>query len=179
MMPRFISPNAIPLETSFAQVYVEPQNLCAKGYIGKQSKTAFNYRFRNINQLWESVTTFFEGQMERQKEKARRMDERVRFVHDLKVGDVLHYSWGYDQTNCEFYVVTGVKGKMVQITECASKTVSTEGLSSMAAMVVPVESKMVSPDQAMWKLPNRFGVPMKFGNASKWHGKPCYSSWYA
>ena len=42
----------------------------------------------------------------------------------LKVGDIFYSSWGYDQTNIDFYEVVGVtkSGKSVKIREIAKKT---------------------------------------------------------
>lgn len=41
--------------------------------------------------------------------------------HTLKVGDILYTSWGYEQTNVEFFQVVGLVGKtMVEIREIAA-----------------------------------------------------------
>lgn len=45
-------------------------------------------------------------------------------AHDLiKVGDIFKATWGYDQTNVDFYVVTRLTPKMVELQECGYKTV--------------------------------------------------------
>jgi hypothetical protein len=40
--------------------------------------------------------------------QARKVTDRMKrqMPHSLKVGDILYSSWGYDQTNISFYVVT-------------------------------------------------------------------------
>ena len=44
-------------------------------------------------------------------------------AHGVKVGDVFVESWGYDQTNVDFYQVTKTTKKMVEIKPIAGKTV--------------------------------------------------------
>lgn len=39
-----------------------------------------------------------------------------------KVGDLFYSSWGYDQTNIDFYQVTAVKGKMIEATPIAGQS---------------------------------------------------------
>jgi hypothetical protein len=44
--------------------------------------------------------------------------------HALKVGDILECSWGYDQTNLDYYLVTKLLGvAMVEIREIGKKSV--------------------------------------------------------
>ena len=43
----------------------------------------------------------------------------------LKVGDVLVYSWGYDQTNIDFFKVVGLTKTMVKIRQLKSVVTET------------------------------------------------------
>ena len=38
-----------------------------------------------------------------------------------KIGDLFYSSWGYDQTNIDFYQVTAVRGKMIEAAQIAGK----------------------------------------------------------
>jgi hypothetical protein len=40
--------------------------------------------------------------------------------HDVKVGDIFQCSWGYDQTNIDYYEVTRVMASMVEVREIAA-----------------------------------------------------------
>lgn len=54
----------------------------------------------------------------------------------MKVGDIFKSTWGYEQTNVDFYVVTRITPKMVELQECGSKRVG--GMTSWASdKVVP------------------------------------------
>ena len=55
----------------------------------------------------------------------------------MKVGDVLKCSWGYEQTNVDFYEVVKATKAMVTVRKIASKAWSEAGYSSMAGFVVP------------------------------------------
>jgi hypothetical protein len=55
--------------------------------------------------------------------KTARWIPRDHVEHTLKVGDVLYSSWGYDQTNIDFYQVTRLVGKQsVEVREIASES---------------------------------------------------------
>jgi hypothetical protein len=40
-----------------------------------------------------------------------RSEKAKAFQHNVKVGDIFNTSWGYDQTNVEFFEVVDVRGK--------------------------------------------------------------------
>jgi hypothetical protein len=63
------------------------------------------------------VREFFAGQAARAAAKAKRAAEKKAWVPDFKVGDILKGSWGYDQTNVDYFEVVAVKGKMLEICE--------------------------------------------------------------
>lgn len=104
----------------------------------------------------------------------------------IKVGDILEDSWGYEQTNVEFYMVTKiVSACKVEIVELGHTSVSTE--SSMSGYVIPDKDrrigepvqKMVS--QSSWeKRDGRWHITMNSSvSLTPWDGQPCFtSSWY-
>ena len=112
--------------------------------------------------------------------KAERKAEKQNIVNGLKVGDILHYSWGYEQTNCDFFQVVEVLPKSVKIREIGSKMVEGGGGSSMSCHSVPVPDSFPANAPVMLKkLGDSTGVGMPHGYARLWDGKPKYESWYA
>jgi hypothetical protein len=99
------------------------------------------------------------------------------FQHGLKDGDILYSSWGYDQTNINFYEVVGVVGKQVFIREVESKVVRSERGSDY---VVAVPGRYTGA--ILKKVPQRGyrGEPyVKVNdsqNAYPWDGKPKYET---
>jgi hypothetical protein len=85
---------------------------------GKQSKSVWYRAYRTEAMRDDDVFSFFEGVRQSQAMKADRAQKRREFVTTLKVGDVLEGSWGYDQTNYDFFEVTAVLGsQMVEVRE--------------------------------------------------------------
>ena len=106
--------------------------------------------------------------------------------YGIQVGDILEDSWGYEQTNVEFYLVTRiVSACKIEIVELGHTTVSTE--SSMSGYVMPdTECQIGEPVQKMvsqnsyerqsgsWHVKINDSVSL-----AKWDGQPCFqSSWY-
>lgn len=97
----------------------------AVGYIGKAGKPAFNYTFRDVNQLSKYISEWRNGLLQVAKYKAERKAAKKDFAPTLAVGDILRSSWGYDQTNIDYYEVTKVLGKYVEIRELSQESKET------------------------------------------------------
>jgi len=78
-------------------------------------KMVVHYRFRTIDQLNDYFTKWYNSIEEaieaEQAQKEALKNARQNFVNPFKVGQVLYDSWGYDQTNIDFYQIVEV-GKM-------------------------------------------------------------------
>jgi hypothetical protein len=89
----------------------------ARGYLRKATKPRFNYVFRTEEARETYVKQWVQDLVEREESKKKDRAER-KSGHDLKVGDILNTSWGYDQTNVDYFQVVGLKSKtMVYIRE--------------------------------------------------------------
>jgi len=134
--------------------------------------------------------------------KAKKAAARARFVNPYKLGDILHHSWGYDQTNCDFYQVVEVKKASVVLRPIGAKTVEgSEGFMSCSLMpekdafiekgshALSKFDKPITPDNpTILKRVSfyvqeddslRYFIPTPYGWCDLWEGKPEYSSWYA
>lgn len=85
---------------------------CAYGYRGRSMKPAFRYRFQDEDQRGKYVSDWLEAENKTIQERAA-----LKAPHSLAVGDILYTSWGYDQTNVEFYEVRAVRGAVVDLQE--------------------------------------------------------------
>jgi len=120
---RFIPPNAEerkhPQGLGVAYCYANAEGkLLAVAYIGKAAKPAWHFRFRSpeardqkIAELWSNL------EAHEQRKAAHRAEAKK--PSGAKVGDVLYTSWGYDQTNVEFFEVVAVRGLVVDLRERA------------------------------------------------------------
>jgi len=90
--------------------------LYAIGFWGSSGKALFYYRYRNEAERAARLDRLFEGAVSSAEYKAKRKADRIAAPRGLEVGDVLVSSWGYDQTNVDYYEVTKLVGdKMVEI----------------------------------------------------------------
>jgi hypothetical protein len=143
-------------------------------FAGKQSKPVWYHSFRTLQQRDDMVRNTIEGYKKSFAEKLRRIEERKNFVHDFKEGDILYSSWGYDQTNIDFYQVTKIIGKAIEIREIA-KDVDTHKSHEYSDAVVPVPNHFTGPPKR--KIPTDRCVKLtSFSSACKWDGQPKYET---
>ena len=85
-------------------------------FAGKASNPLWHYRFRSAESLAKQVEESISSLgAHKAAVKARRA---ARFApHRLMGGEVFRSSWGYEQTNVEYYQVVGVKGQMIELRE--------------------------------------------------------------
>ena len=83
---------------------------CCACFIGRAKKPAWRYRYKNEAGRQQAMDRQAEATAKRKAEQDARRKERFK-PHTVKVGDLFATSWGYDQTNVEFYECTAVNSK--------------------------------------------------------------------
>lgn len=82
-------------------------------FLGKKAKPVADFWYNSLPEREVAVMMVFE-ERQRIAELHKKQDEREAAKADknkLVVGDILVSSWGYDQTNVDFYQVVGLVGK--------------------------------------------------------------------
>lgn len=101
------------------------QRCNAIGYRGKKTNPDFRYRFDSPAQREQYIAKFIEDCRKLDETRAiSRQSQReaeLNLAHNVQVGDVFYSSWGYDQTNIDFYRVTEVRGAFVIIRQLSEK----------------------------------------------------------
>lgn len=147
-----------------------------------------NYSFRNEEDRAAYIEKQVANYKYRLEEKAKRKAERLGTADDLakvKVGDIYHFSWGYDQTNCDFYQVVSVKGHYAEIREIGQKRAESETTGNgMSEYRLPIKDAFLEKEEAMKKkIQFSNGKPYfkmaSYGWCDQWSGTPEYCSWYA
>lgn len=140
----------VALKDGAATVYLWGGNgsrPCAIAYIGKSGKRAWNYSFRDEAKRAAYVAGWLANIAAGKKARDALLAERKAKLakpHGLKVGDVLSGSWGYDQTNVEFWEVVKLAGKrMVEIRELCCESIETGFMSGNA---VPLPGQYTKKD---------------------------------
>ncbi len=122
-----------------------------------------------------------EIEQNKEADKIKRSQELKEFKDKLVVGSILSDSWGYEQTNVEFYEVISINKNKTEviIRELCHKEVEGSGVShGMACNVVPGES--FSGDPITKKIRSSYGIKICSSiTLSLWDGKAKYKSWYA
>lgn len=153
-------------------VYISPDKIYALAYVGRAVNLKWNYRFRDAKHLETYISDFFESLLKKEKEKAKSKPGKD-FRHSLKIGDILSYSWGYDQTNVDFFQVVKTTEKSVSIRQIAS-TVEQRGF--MSGDAKPIKDRFVGPIQTKRVKPNNL-LNATHGIMKPYDGKPKYVSW--
>lgn len=105
-----------------AIVYMYERNgiPCGLAYSGAKGKADWHNQFSHVDRA-KYVAEYFEGLRRRKAMMDQRHADRIAYQHTLKIGDILYSSWGYDQTNIDFYEVVKVMGKNVVIRKLAQQ----------------------------------------------------------
>ena len=117
-----------------------PGALAVIAYAGKRTKHGAHYTMRDRAQALTWAGEYMgKQQAAAQRQTDRRAEKAAKRAagHKLKAGDVLRCSWGYDQTNIDYYEVTRLIGaRMVEIRKIGAESVNDGGL-SMTGDCVP------------------------------------------
>lgn len=124
-----------------AVVYASACGLIAMGFSGKRQKPDFHIRFGTKERAEQYVSDWMDALIIRVQQKQAQREARKSAPNPLAVGDVLSSSWGYEQTNIDYYEVTAVVGlHTVEIREIGKNTESTE---FMQGICVPCPGKFI------------------------------------
>jgi hypothetical protein len=95
---------------------------------------------------------------------------------ELNVGTIVVNSWGWEQTNVDFYQIVRKTPKSVWVKKLPA-TVEQNGF--MSGMAMPT-GEPVGEEIGPCRINKRGGISVsKYGGTSVWNGKPQYASWYA
>lgn len=147
-------------------------------YIGRAVKPTWHFNFGSEKSREKRIIATIAGVEAHAKIQAERKAERSK-PHSWEVGLILKGSWGYEQTNVDFFEVIRVAGPhMVEIQKVGSQraTDASDGGSSMSSHVVPDLEHRGS--KHMVKVSRGSCNSPVHGSLSPWSGKPAYESWY-
>lgn len=105
-------------------------------------------------------------------------------IKPVQVGDIFTYTWGYDQTNVEFYQVVRISEKSAWLVEIGTTSVKTTGWASDKVIPNPTDIRKPKPivkriQIATWSKEPYHYFSMDHGSLRPWDEKPEHRSWYA
>ncbi|HEX8865371.1 MAG TPA: hypothetical protein VF821_06895 [Lentzea sp.] len=169
-----------------------------KVWMPKASKPTANYRFKTVEQREAWVAQFVESvevsQAAKAEARAAAKNKARECASSVEVGTVFAHSWGYDQTNVDFYQVVAKRGQMVEVRPIASTEIDGTAM-AMSGHVTPVPGAFITKSYKLQDAHGNYkqsltkrlqftdsGAPylsFEYGWCGVWEGKPMYSSWYA
>lgn len=150
---------------------------CAIAYSGKRHRPDFHSLYLSEEAREKDIAGWVENLKRIKKLKEEHAAARKAFKSSLQVGDILVASWGYDQTNVEYYEVVALKSaKTIFVRKIAS---SLEGTGNMCGRTLPIKGRYLSePVLKRVAQGNRVRID-DVRRAYPWDGKASYCSWYA
>lgn len=131
------------------------------------------------------------------KQSKPKTKEEIKRNHNVKVGDVFYASWGYEQTNLDFFLVTELVGtQSVRVLPVFLNEIEEETMSHGMARDVKFDIKDYAIDTrsvfindcekgdlkrvqvSKWGNNEEYIKISSFANAYKYHGQKLYESWY-
>lgn len=151
----------------------------AAAFSGRRNNPDFYNVFKDEDHRSRHIANYLERLRAARKGKEEAAQRRKDFEHDFEVGDILYSTWGYDQTNVDFFQVTEiVSKKSIRIRQICSSTTET-GFMSGEARPRPHEFLDGYGDMRKRVQPGNYVSLTSYSSAKRWDGKPKYTSWYA
>ena len=149
----------------------------AVGFHGKANKPDFRYAFTDAERRRKYIEAFIRGRAARAQVKTERKREEQQ-PHTLRTGDILSSSWGYDQTNIDFYEVTKIVGAFtVEIRELAKNSQGNGYF--MQGTCEPIPGKYTGPPERK-RANHRNCIRIEsYAVATPWDHKPEHWTAYA
>lgn len=143
------------------------------GYGGKRTHHDFHFSYKTIEQAHDKIESWFSSL----KGHVTLMADRRKLLfqpNSFKVGDIVVNSWGYDQTNVDWYKVTKRTDNFVWLQPISGHF---EEKGFMCGDSLPSDKELAEPVEQHKAYGDH--VCFKYGSGSKWDGRPMYESYYA
>lgn len=160
----------------FGHGLVRHFNLIA--FSGKRQTPDKNYFYDTPEQRDKRVIAWLDGIRSHAAFKKEQHDKRKGYSHTLKVDDILYASWGYGQTNIDFYqVVEVVSGKTVRIRKIGGRI--TENGMDRGKVVADKDAFISGAPVLTKRVTDGNSVKVaSYAYASPWDGSELYWSSY-
>ena len=163
-------------------VYINDAKCTAQMFLGRKKKAKFHYKFQSTERLEVYVADemkYILDQFNRvQAWKNKEKNEKVEGLKNIKVGDIFNATWGYEQTNQDFYQVVGIKTKSNKTLVIRELKVNREYTSDMSGNVTPTKDDFYSEPREI-KFDGKYIKINSFSKATLWDGTSRYFSTYA
>lgn len=157
-----------------AIVFVHKEKMIATAFSGKKATQDWSYRFRDERERRKYIQDYFVKCKQSQELKIERAAARIKkkkeFFASIKEGDIFVDSWGYDQTNIDYYVVTKKLKASIKIKQIGKNVEYGEFSTNK---VTPNPLHFLSSGEEMTKIPQDGYIKINgYRYAVLWDGVP-------
>jgi hypothetical protein len=151
-----------------------------------KDKNLHNFVFENIEKATEYCENYIASakksyDIKNERLAAKRLANKLVNASDYyKIDDVIVNTWGYEQTNVEFYKVVKVLPKSIEIVAVQSSQVEGSMYGhGMACELTPTDTVIPGKGYTLRvKEKGYLSNPQSYYYFHKWSGQPQYCSWY-
>ena len=107
--------------------------LCVAVFIKRTITPLYHYKFRTEQEFYDYLRKI---ELDAEKEIKRAEEERLKYMAEsnkIQPGEILISSWGYEQTNIDFYIVLSRKNDFVTIQEIGQQRRLTGDMSGVCS----------------------------------------------
>lgn len=159
--PRFIPSNLTQsIENAFGVVHWGPLDngrAQAMAFRGKAGRHSWHYAFKNEEAMRAEADKFLKNLEGSAKYRAELKGHRARHAAEalakLQPGTLLYRTWGYEQTNCDFYQVVRLLSKTIEVRKIGHATTET---GFMQGYATPCKDHFIGPVQRVG--PDKYSV---------------------
>lgn len=178
----YISRHELIKKTNFGQAYWREDFKAGMLFKGsKKAKPEWRYKFKSkeefIEKAEKSLELLEKFNKERKEYRKKRAIEKKKRLEEVEVGEIYYSSWGYEQTNINFYQVVERKGLSFTIREIAQEQVEGSMVShGMACDVKPVKNSFLKKSEPITR--RSFNIDDVRYISKTTEDKAHYKSWY-
>lgn len=118
------------------EIYFDANSPIALCFTGKSGKASLYCRYSNSAHRAHEVTKWYQAILAAAAEKAAFAKAKAEAVCPFTVGQILYGTWGYEQTNVEFYKIKAVQGKRLTLVKMSENVIS-DGICHMSGRATP------------------------------------------
>ena len=161
-------------------IYVDDKTLSAKCFIKKQVKPKFYIKFQTKESIKQYIDEFIHSEkayfLQTKKFKEEQAEKTKALIKNIKVDDIFKCSWGYDQTNNDYYQVVKVNKKTATFRQIRSTKRWTH---SMSGSERPDWNDFIETAEPFTKVIKARIKLNSYSSMTKWDGEENYFSEYA
>ena len=150
-----------------------------------KEKQIFGFRFLNEDRRLEYINEDYLNRVKNQEAKEKyKSDKKIKNKSDLlnvKVGDIFKDSWGYEQTNVDYFQVVAKPSSSFIVVKKINYELIDETVSNMSAYVKPLINSFKNDEELKFKLNGASFKSSSFSWANKVENiekEKAYISWY-